>query len=160
MPELTPAQLRMALDILLRNPSAEDREFGTRQIAAAFRYTDLFARQHELSSTKSRKECEQLLTVSKTFARLGCKFAVANSTSQWDRLAPLVQEHIEWCEQRLDEPPSPRQMRWRKWWAVQFAWLLLYDWDRPITRGQHSSWARLAAILSGDHRANLYGSLK
>ena len=119
------------------------------------------ARQR-LASKASKAKFSTMETALRKVELINRELQELNPTGEWDQLTPVLEQRIAFGKQRLQLPLPPRVLHQRKTktYAVNAAWLLLYDRDLPITRGRHSRWLKLATILYGDDSVDLYGSLQ
>jgi hypothetical protein len=116
--------------------------------------------QQRLASKANKAKFAALDKTLKRARGLNRQLQKIDPTGEWDQFAPVLQQRIGFCKQRLDLPLSPRPCRYRSTYAVNIAWLLLYDRGLPIIRSYDSDWLKLAKILYGDDDVDLYGSLK
>jgi hypothetical protein len=134
-------------------------EHCARQITALLDHIERATIEHRLTSKANKAKFTTLQETLKHARTLNSELQKIDPTGEWDQFAPVLQQRIDLCQQRSRVPESPRSLRFKQAHAREAAWLLLYEWDRPITRGYHSLWLKLTTILFGRDDVDLYGSL-
>jgi hypothetical protein len=153
-------QVQAALRLL--SPDPERREECERAINEAL---DWMARETHDAILSTRKYKAVLERYRKALARLELE---RNALLQLERgigsAPPLdLNPSKMYCDAQLRQPPARLALRLAnpKYYAAWQARNLLQEWSRRrITKTRGGPWAKLAAILYGDQRADLFRNIQ